>query len=42
MTRRELEITDQKEIMEILDQSKVLHMGLVDEGMTYVVPMKYG
>ena len=42
MTRRELEITDQKEILEILDQSKVLHLGLVDDGMPYVVPMNYG
>ena len=42
MTRRELEITDQKEIQKILDQSKVLHLGLVDDGMPYIVPMNYG
>lgn len=42
MTRRELEITDQKEIQNILDQSKVLHLGLVDDGMPYIVPMNYG
>ena len=38
MTRRELEITNQKEIQDILDQSKVLHLGLVDNGMPYIVP----
>ena len=42
MTRRELEITNQKEIQDILDQSKVLHLGLVDNGMPYIVPMNYG
>ena len=42
MTRRELEITDQKEMQDILDESKVLHLGLVDNGMPYIVPMNYG
>ena len=42
MTRREREVTDPQKILEILDGSKVLHLGLVDEGMPYVVPMNYG
>lgn len=42
MTRRELEITEQAEILRILDESKILHLGLVDDGMPYVVPMNYG
>ncbi len=42
MTRRELEVTDLKVIGEILEKSKFLHLGLVDDGMPYVVPMNYG
>lgn len=42
MTRREFEVTEPAEIREILEESKVLHLGLVDEGMPYVVPMNYG
>ena len=42
MTRRELEVTDPQEIIRILDTCKVLHLGLVDEGQPYIVPMNYG
>lgn len=42
MTRRELEVTDLGQIREILDASKILHLGLVDDGEPYVVPMNYG
>lgn len=42
MTRREREVTDQKEIIRILDKCKVVHLGLVDEGQPYIVPMNYG
>ena len=42
MTRRELEITEPKEIEEILKKAKVLRIGLVDDGMPYIVPMNYG
>ncbi len=42
MTRREFEITDQQEIQTILQESKFLHLGLVEDGMPYVVPMNYG
>ena len=42
MTRREFEVKDPAVIREILDGSKYLHLGLVDDGMPYVVPMNYG
>lgn len=42
MTRREREITDINEIIKILDESKILHLGLVDGDEPYVVPMNYG
>ncbi len=42
MTRRELEVTDLNTIAGILEKSKFLHLGLVDDGMPYVVPMNYG
>ena len=42
MTRREREVTDISKIKEILDNSKVLHLGLVDGDEAYVVPMNYG
>ena len=42
MTRREREITDINEINRILDTCKYLHLGLVDDGKPYVVPMNYG
>lgn len=42
MTRREREITNIHEIQGILDSSKVIHLGLVDDGMPYIVPMNFG
>lgn len=42
MTRREREVTDPAEIKKILDECSVLHLGLVDDGMPYIVPMNYG
>ncbi len=42
MTRRELEVTDLNEIVEIIDKCKVTHIGLVDDGMPYIVPMNFG
>ena len=42
MTRREREVTDPKEIFGILDRAKVVHVGMVDNGKPYVVPMSYG
>ena len=42
MTRREREVTDINKILEILDKSKVVRLGLVDGDEAYVVPMNYG
>lgn len=42
MRRREQEVTERKEIIHILDTAKVLHLGLVDQGKPYIVPMNYG
>ncbi len=42
MTRREREITDLREIEEILAAAKYAHIGLVDGDEPYVVPMNYG
>ena len=42
MTRREREITDINKIIEILDKSKIAHIGMVDGDEPYVVPMNYG
>lgn len=42
MRRREREITDKQEILKILDEGKVLHLGLCDGDQPYVVPMNYG
>lgn len=42
MRKREREVTDEQTIREILEKSKVLHLGLADADMPYVVPMNYG
>ena len=42
MRKREREITDLSEIRSILEQCKILHLGLSDEGQPYVVPLNYG
>ena len=42
MTKRELEIIDTEEILDILERGQVLHLGLSDDDMPYVVPMNYG
>lgn len=42
ITRREREVTDLTEIQAILDQAKIVHIGLVDGDEPYVVPMNYG
>ena len=42
MTRREQQVTDINEIIEILEKSKVVHVGMIDGDMPYVVPMNYG
>ena len=42
MTKRELQITDENQILSILDTAKVLHLGLAVDNEPYVVPMNYG
>ncbi len=42
MTRRELEVKDIESILSILDKGKVIHLGLSDDNIPYVVPMNYG
>lgn len=41
MRRKDLEITDMKEIEAILNQAFVCHLGLVYEDTPYVVPLNY-
>ena len=42
MTRREREVTDIGEMIGILDSAKVVHVGMIDGDMPYVIPMNYG
>ncbi len=42
MRRHDREIKDVKEIEEILGKADVLHLGLIDDGYPYVVPLHYG
>lgn len=42
MRKREREITDIQEIHSILDNCKILHLGLSDDGQPYVVPLNFG
>ena len=42
ITKRELQITDERQILQILDTAKVLHLGLSANDEPYVVPMNYG
>jgi len=42
MRRSDREVTDKAEIQGILERAKVLHLGMVDGGRSYVVPLHYG
>ena len=42
MTKRERQVTDEKQILNILDTGKVLRLGLAVDNEPYVVPMNYG
>ena len=42
MTKRERQVTDLRQIREILDKGRVLHLGLCSGDEPYVVPMNYG
>lgn len=41
MRRKDREVTDASTIKFILDECKFLHLGLVDNGQPYIVPMNY-
>lgn len=42
MIRKDKEITDPKEIEEIIEQADVCRVAMVDNGMPYVVPLCFG
>ncbi len=42
MRRADREVTDAGKIREILENAKIVHIGMVDDGRPYVVPMHYG
>lgn len=42
ITRREREVTNMDQIIAILDRAKIVHVGMIDGDMPYVVPMNYG
>ncbi|MDD6678227.1 MAG: pyridoxamine 5'-phosphate oxidase family protein [Firmicutes bacterium] len=42
MKRRELEVTDPRQIRAILDSCKYLNLGLCEDGQPYVLPMNFG
>lgn len=42
MRRKEREITDSEKIEAILSEAKYLHLGMLDDGYPYVVPLHYG
>ena len=42
MRRTDREITDPAEILRIIGQAKVLHLGLNDGGYPYIVPLHFG
>ena len=42
MTKRERQITDETQIRQILDKSKVVHLAMCVNDEPYVVPMNYG
>ena len=42
ITRREREVTDMNEILGILDRARIVHVGMIDGDLPYVVPMNYG
>ncbi len=40
--RKDRIITDINEIIQIIDKAKILHLGLVDNGFPYILPLHYG
>lgn len=42
MRRKDREVTDLQQILQIVDRAGILHLGLFDEEYPYVVPLHYG
>lgn len=42
MRRKDREVTDIRQIESIIEKAKVVHIGMIDGGTPYVVPMQYG
>lgn len=42
MRRTDREVKDEEKIREILEHAQVVHIGMVEDGRPYVVPMHYG
>lgn len=42
ITKRERAVEDEAEIIRILDNCKIIHIGMLDEDEVYVIPMNYG
>ena len=42
MRRADREVTDYQQIYTIIEQAKVVHIGMIDNNRPYVVPMQYG
>lgn len=42
MRRKDREVTNLTQIMKIVDDAKILHLGLIDGAFPYVVPLHYG
>ena len=42
ITRREREVTDPAQILDILNRAQIVHIAMVDGDEPYVIPMNYG
>ena len=42
MRRKDREVTDIQEILQIVSKAKILHLGLIDGEYPYIVPLHYG
>ena len=42
MRRQDRNVTDSAVIADVLNTAQVLHLGLVDDGKAYIVPLNYG
>ena len=40
--RKDRAVTDINKITKIIDEAKILHLGLIDKGFPHIVPLHYG